>query len=378
MALTNELDLVTQFELQINMQIAIPYMQIRGGSSKGVFFNAKDLPSNEEKREKVILAAMEGVGIGDPRQVDGLGGADSLTAKVGIVSPPTKQVADIDYLFMQVVIGERRLSTSQNCGNILAGVIPYAIESGIIKASHPTTTATIHMLNSGGLCEVTVQTPNGQLMIEGDAKVDGVLGTGAPIICNYLDIAGANCGALLPTGNVIDIIDGIEVSCMDNGMPVVNIRATDLGISGYESKAALDANEDLKKRLESIRLQIGPKMNLGDVSQKTVPKMSILSPARNGGLVNTRTFIPHVCHAAIGVLGAVSAATGCIIPGSVAEGIANVPTDLSALSVEHPSGQFSVSLEAKFQGKELVVGKSGTVRTARIISKGEVYIPRLA
>lgn len=357
------------------MQTSIPFMQIRGGSSKGVFFNAKDLPSNETARDQVILAAMEGVGVGDPRQVDGLGGADSLTAKVGIVSPTTRNDADIDYLFIQVVIGQGRLSTSQNCGNILAGVLPYAITNGIIKAKHPRTTATIHMLNSGGLCEVTVETPNGKLLVEGDAKVDGVLGTGAPIICNYLNIAGTNCGALLPTGNVIDIIDGIEVSCVDNGMPVVNLRAKDFGITGYESKAALDANEDLKKRLESIRLQIGPKMNLGDVSQKTVPKMSLLSPAQDGGLVNTRTFIPHVCHAAIGVLGAVSAATGCIIPGSVADGIATVPEDFSLLSVEHPSGQFSVSLEAEFKGKELKIGKSGTVRTARIISKGEVFIP---
>lgn len=357
------------------MQTAIPYMQIRGGSSKGVFFNAKDLPTNEAKRDQVILAAMEGVGIGDPRQVDGLGGADSLTAKVGIISPPTKKAAHLDYLFMQVVIGEGRLSTSQNCGNILSGVLPYAIESGLIKATHPTTTATIHMLNSGGLCEVTVQTPNRELAYRGDAKVDGVLGTGAPIICNYLDIAGANCGALLPTGKVIDIIDGIEVSCVDNGMPVVNIRATDLGISGYESKAELDADEDLKKDIESIRLQAGRLMNLGDVSQKTVPKMSLISPPKNGGLVNTRTFIPHVCHAAIGVLGAVSAATGCLIPGSVAEGIVDSSADFNTLAVEHPLGQFSVSLEAHFQGEELVIGKSGTVRTARIISKGEVYIP---
>ncbi len=378
MAVTNDVDLVTQPELEINMQIAIPYMQIRGGSSKGVFFNVKDLPTNEEKRDKVILAAMEGVGIGDPRQVDGLGGADSLTAKVGIISPPTKKAAHLDYLFMQVVIGEGRLSTSQNCGNILSGVLPYAIESGLITATHPTTTATIHMLNSGGLCEVTVQTPNGELAFTGDTKVDGVLGTGASITCNYLDIAGADCGALLPTGKVIDIIDGIEVSCVDNGMPVVNIRATDLGISGYEPKAELDADEDLKKDIESIRIQAGRLMNLGDVSQKTVPKMSLISPPKNGGLVNTRTFIPHVCHPAIGVLGAVSAATGCLIPGSVAEGIVNIPADFSTLSVEHPLGQFSVSLEAHFQGEELVISKSGTVRTARIISKGEVYIPHLS
>ncbi len=272
-------------------------------------------------------------------------------------------------------MGEGRLSISQNCGNILAGVLPYALETGLLKATHPTTTATIHMLNSGGLCEVTVQSPNGKIIYHGDAKVDGVPGTGAPIICNYLGIAGANTGALLPTGKVIDVIDGIEVSCVDNGMPVVNMSAADLGITGYESKAELDANEALKKRLESIRLQAGTMMNLGDVTKKTVPKMSLLSPPRNGGLVNTRTFIPHVCHAAIGVLGAVSAATGCIIPGSVAEGIAVVPADYTALSVEHPSGQFAVSLEVNFNDDQINIGKSGTVRTARMISKGEVFLP---
>lgn len=354
---------------------SIPFMQIRGGSSKGVFFNAKDLPADETKRNQLILAAMEGVGPGDPRQIDGLGGADSLTAKVAVVSPSKRDNADLDYLFLQVRIGKGQLSTSQNCGNILAGVLPYAIKTGMIAAQHPTTTAIVYMLNSGGLCEVTVQTPNGILNYKGDTKVDGVPGTGAPIICNYLDIAGANCGNLLPTGNTIDVVDGIEVTCVDNGMPIVNLRAADLGITGYETKAELDANEALKKRLERIRLQIGPKMNLGDVAEKTVPKMSLLSPAKNGGFINTRTFIPHVCHAAIGVLGAVSAATGCIIPNSVAEGMVKIPNNLSALSIEHPSGEFTVSLEVNFQDNKISIGKSGTVRTARIISKGKVFIP---
>jgi len=358
------------------MSVKIPFMQIRGGSSKGVFFNAADLPKEETERDKVILGAMEGVGPGDLRQIDGLGGADSLTAKVGIVSPSNRKDADIDYLFLQVVMGKGILSTSQNCGNILAGVLPYAIECGLIEAEEGKTTATIHMLNSGGLCEVTVLTPNKDIQVAGDATVDGVPGRGAPIICNYLDIAGANCGALLPTGNVIDVVDGIELTCVDNGMPVVNIRAKDLGLTGYESKSELDANESLKAKLESIRQQIGPKMNLGDVSNKTVPKMSIISPPQSGGLVNTRTFIPHVCHAAIGVLGAVSAATGCLIKGSVADGIASVPKDYSSLKVEHPSGQFTVSLTADEKDGELKVSKSGTVRTARIISKGEVYIPK--
>lgn len=354
---------------------SIPFMQIRGGSSKGVFFDAKDLPSDETERDKIILAAMEGVGQGDPRQIDGLGGADSLTAKVAVISPSQRNDADLDYLFLQVVMGKGQLSTSQNCGNILAGVLPFAIEKGMLEVQTSTTTVTVHMVNSGSLCEVTVQTPEGILNYKGETKVDGVPGTGAPIICNYLDIAGKNCGALLPTENTIDVVDGIEITCVDNGMPVVLLRAEDFGISGYETKVELNANEDLKKRLESIRLQVGSMMNLGEVANKTVPKMCLISPAKNGGFVNTRTFIPHVCHAAIGVLGAVSTATGCLIPNSIAKGITKATNDLKALSIEHPSGEFTVSLEVDFQGDEIIIGKSGTLRTARIISKGEVFIP---
>jgi 4-oxalomesaconate tautomerase len=232
------------------------------------------------------------------------------------------------------------------------------------------------MVNSGGLCEVTVQTPNRQVAYAGDATVDGVPGTAAPIICNYLDVAGSATGALLPTGNVVDVIGGVEVTAVDNGMPVVVLRAADLGITGYESKAELDGNDELKARLEAIRLEIGPQMNLGDVTHKTVPKMCLVSPPTNGGFVNTRTFIPHVCHAAIGVLGAVSAATACLLPGSAADGIAHRPEDgRTLLSIEHPSGQFSVDLDVVIDGDTCEVRKSGTLRTARLISRGELYIP---
>jgi len=358
------------------MQQSIPYAQLRGGSSKGVYLNAKDLPKEEKERNKVILAIMEGVGQGDPRQIDGLGGADSLTAKVAVVSPSEREGADLNYLFIQVVIGKGQLATVQNCGNILAGVLPFAVETGMFSAQEGHTTAVIRMMNSDSLCEVSIETPNGQVNYKGETKVDGVLGTAAPIICNYLEVAGKNCGSLLPTGNVIDIVDGIEVTCVDNGMPVVVLRATDLGISGYETKAELDADEDLKKDLESIRLQVGPKMNLGDVTNKTVPKMCLISPPKNGGVVNTRTFIPHVCHAAIGVLGAVSAATGAIYPGSVGEGITQKPANLnSPMSIEHPSGEFTVNLTVEEHNSQMSFKKSGVIRTARLISMGRVFIP---
>jgi 4-oxalomesaconate tautomerase len=287
-----------------------------------------------------------------------------------------REDADLDYLFLQVVIGGGYVSAVQNCGNILAGVLPFAIESGLWEAQEGETTATIHMVNSGGLCEVKIQTPNRRVAYAGDAKVDGVPGTAAPIICNYLDVAGSATGALLPTGNVVDVIDGVAVPAVDNGMPVVVLRAADLGITGYESKAELDANDKLKARLEIIRLAIGPKMNLGDVSGKTVPKMCLVAPPKNGGFVSARTFIPHVCHAAIGVLGAVSAATACLLPGSVASGIAHPPVDGSALlSIEHPSGEFSVDLDVVMDGGACEIRKSGVLRTARLISKGELYIP---
>lgn len=358
------------------MQRAIPYMQLRGGSSKGVYFKADDLPADEALRDRVVIAALEGVGMGDPRQIDGLGGGDSLTSKVAVVSLSDRQDADLDYLFLQVVIGGGRVSTVQNCGNILAGVLPFAIESGLWAAQEGETRATIHMINSGGLCEVTVQTPGRRVAYAGEATVDGVPGTAAPILCNYLDVAGSATGALLPTGNVVDVIEGVEVTAVDNGMPVVVLRAADLGVTGYESKVELDTNDELKVRLEAIRLQIGSKMNLGNVSDKTVPKMCLVSPPAQGGFVNTRTFIPHICHAAIGVLGAVSAATACLLPGSVAEGIARPPEDRrTILSIEHPSGEFSVDLDVVMEGDTFVVRKSGVLRTARLISRGEVYIP---
>lgn len=358
------------------MQTAIPYMLIRGGSSKGVFLHKKDLPNDPELLEKMLIAIMEGVGVGDPRQIDGLGGGDSLTAKIAIVNPSEAEEADLDYLFVQVMIGKGKVTTSQNCGNILAGVPIFGIVSGMIKANNGMTTTRVNMLNKGGLCEVSLETPNRVINYEGNTKVDGVPKTGSPILCNYLGLAGSNCGALLPTGNPTDIVNDKAITCIDNGMPVVLLRAKDFGITAYETKDELDANEALKSEIEAIRLKAGELMNLGDVAQKTIPKMCLISPAQNGGLVNTRTFIPHVCHAAIGVIAAVSTATGCIIEGSIAKGIANVPTNIHLpMRLEHPLGQFTVQLTTEQKDNRLHFTKSGVIRTARLISKGEVFIP---
>ncbi len=353
------------------MQTAIPCFLMRGGSSKGLYFDARALPADTAARDRVLVAAMGS----DDRQIDGAGGAHPLTSKVAIVSRSESDDADVDYLFAQVVVGEARVDTTPNCGNMLAAVGPFAIESGMVPAADGETRVRVRMVNTGNLCELIVQTPGGRVEYSGDARIDGVPGTAAPIVCNYLDVAGSVAGSLLPTGNTIDVVDGIEVTCIDNGMPVVVLRAADLGITGYESREDLDANEELKSRLESIRLQIGPKMNLGDVTKKVVPKMSLISAPREGGHVNTRTFIPHDCHAAIGVLGAVSVATACIFPGTVAEGIAIVPAGVSkAMSVEHPSGEFSVTLEVGGTADRPEVLKAGLLRTARLIMRGEVFV----
>ena len=345
---------------------------MRGGSSKGLYFEARNLPEAPSERDRILVAAMGG----DERQIDGVGGAHPLTSKVAIVSPSAASDVDVDYLFAQVVVGEGRVDTTPNCGNMLAAVGPFALETGMVAATGEETTIRVRMLNSGNLCELLIQTPGGQVSYEGDAQIDGVPGTAAPIICNYLDVAGSVCGSLLPTGNAVDVVDGVEVTAIDNGMPVVVMRAEDLGITGYESREELDANDALKRRIESIRLKIGPGMNLGDVGAKVVPKLSLISAPRAGGHVNTRTFIPHNCHAAIGVLGAVSVATACILPGSVAEGIAIVPPGRTKqMSVEHPSGEFSVSLEVGGTERAPEVVKAGLLRTARLIMRGEVLVP---
>jgi 4-oxalomesaconate tautomerase len=355
------------------MQTPIPYMQFRGGSSKGVYFLATDLPEDESLRDLVLLSIMGG---GDARQIDGLGGAHPLTSKIGILSPSVRDDTDVDYLFVQAVVGENRVDTTPNCGNILAGIGPFAIETGLVKPTDGVTMVRVYMENSGNRCELQIRTLNGNVEYQGDACIDGVPGTAAPIICNYMDLEGSACGDLLPTGNVIDIINGIEVTCIDNGMPVVVLRASDFHISGYESADELNANTTLKEKLESIRLQLGPMMNLGDVKDKVVPKMCFIAPPKDQGHVCTRTFIPHVCHTAVGVLGAVSVATACIMPGSVATNIAVIPEGRQKnLSVEHPSGEFSVSLELGGTETSPQVLKAGLLRTARLLSKGVAYIP---
>ncbi len=348
---------------------------MRGGTSKGLFFLSEHLPENTEVRDQVLMAAM---GSPDQRQIDGVGGAHPLTSKIAIVQSSTHPDADVDYLFLQVAVDQPLVSDSQNCGNMLAGVGPFAIEQGLVTASGDETFVRIHMVNSDSIAVARVLTPGGKVNYSGDARIDGVPGTAAPIFIEFLDIAGSSCGQLLPTGNLIDTVDGIEVSCIDNGMPVVLIRAKDLGKTGYEIPAELENDDALKQRLENIRLQLGKAMNLGDVSEKTVPKMSLIAEPQNNGAICTRTFIPHRVHEAIGVLGAASVATACILPGTVADSLANTDTDSSTqvLDVEHPTGFFSVEIGTESGNGLPRINRVALLRTARLLMRGEVLIPQ--
>ena len=344
---------------------------MRGGTSHGPFFRASDLPSDIAIRDRVLLAAL---GSPDARQIDGIGGADPLTSKVGIVSPGTNGV-DLEFLFAQVSLKEPLVDTTPNCGNMLAAVVPFAIESGMLAARGATTTLRVLTRNTGTLCDIEVQTPAGRVEYAGNARIDGVPGTAAPVNINFLDTAGSVCGALFPTGNLVDRFDGVEVTCIDNGMPVVVMLASDLGVTGSETRDELNANAALKKRIESIRLQAGPAMKLGEVAKKVVPKMCLVSRPAAGGHINTRTFIPHDCHSAVGVLGAVTVATAAVTPGTVAQRVAVVPSGArKAFSVEHPSGEFTVVLEMNPQQPN-EVARASLLRTARLLMRGEVLIP---
>ena len=353
----------------------IPATLMRGGTSRGLYFNTRDLPADRAARDRVLLAAM---GSPDVRQIDGVGGAHPLTSKVAVIGPATRPDADVDYLFLQVSVDKAEVSDSQNCGNILAGVGPWAIENGLVKPAGATTPVRINMVNTASMAVAHVPTPNGAVEYEGEIRIDGVPGTAAGISIDFLDVAGSSCGALFPTGNVADRVDGIEVTCIDNGMPVVILAAADFGLSGDESPEALEANAALRQRVERIRLELGPRMNLGDVAKKTVPKMSLVSPARRGGRLSTRTFIPHRVHEAIGVLGAVSVATACVVPGTVAERVAGRAAGAGRLEIEHPTGFFTVEMDVTGSGGNLRVNRSALLRTARKLMCGEVYVPAAA
>lgn len=343
-------------------------MLMRGGTSKGAYFLASDLPSDPGERDDLLLRIM---GSPDARQIDGIGGAHPLTSKVAVVSPSTTPGVDVDYLFLQVFVDEALVSDQQNCGNILAGVGPFSVERGLVPVQGATTAVRLIMTNTNGRATSTVLTPNGRVEYAGDVAIAGVPGSAASVVIDFESADGGG-SELLPTGNVVDTIDGIEVSCVDNGMPVVVMRASDLGISGYESPEELEANTALRERLERIRMEAGERMGFGDVREKSVPKMSMLAPAVNGGAIATRTFIPHRCHTSIGVLGAASVAVACAIEGTPANSLISADHAGPRYRVEHPTGHLDVEIELE-GGEQPRVRRTGVVRTARKLFDGRVF-----
>jgi 4-oxalomesaconate tautomerase len=353
------------------MQRGIRCMQMRGGTSKGAYFLAEDLPATPGERDDLLLRIM---GSPDVRQIDGIGGAHPLTSKVAIVERSSSSESDVDFLFAQISISEPMVDTTPNCGNILAGVGPFAIERGLIQVTIPETRVRVRTLNTGTLAELIVSTPDGTVSYEGDEAVDGVPGTSAPIPINFLDTAGSVCGALLPTGRPVDRIGDVDVTCIDNGMPVVLLRAQDFGFSGMESCPEIEANLEALGRIEAVRLEAGKLMGLGDVTTAVVPKMCLVSAPRAGGSINTRTLIPRKCHTSVGVFGAVSVATACVLPGTVAHPLASLPSgNVKIIGVEHPTGVFDVRLEVAGSSDSPTVERSGLVRTARALFDGVVF-----
>lgn len=355
------------------MQTAIPCTIMRGGTSRGPFFLANDLPLEWDACEKVLLAA---IGSADSQHINGIGGGTSLTSKVAIVSVSKHPEADIDYLFAQVSVDEMIVDTSPSCGNMMAGTAPFAIENGLVSVTIPETTVKVRNVNTDSIVEVVVQTPRGAVEYEGRAAIDGVNGTSAPIVMNFLDVAGTKTGKLLPTGNARDTFDDVEVSCVDAGTPMVLIPAASLGKTGWETKAELDADAQLIERIESIRLQASLKMGLGDARGKVLPKVGLLSKPQHGGTITSRYFVPDNCHAAHAVTGAICVSTAAMLEGSITDEIVERSSDETPkIVIEHPSGTIDILLSYEGSGADMKVSKAGLLRTARKIFRGELYVP---
>lgn len=341
-------------------------MIMRGGTSKGAFFVESDLPSRDEERDQLLMQIM---GTPDPRQIDGMGGAHPLTSKVAIASSTDDPDTDVEYLFLQLGVEEPVVTDRQTCGNLLAAVGPFALERGLIYVPNGEASVRIRLRNTGGVAVARFKVRDGAPVYEGRTSISGVPGTAGEISIDFLDVAGGTTGALLPTGNTVDEIDGVAVTLIDNGMPVAVMRADELGVSGAESCQELESNSDLRARLETIRLEAGRLMNLGDVSETTVPKLTMVAPPLRGGTLSTRTFIPHRCHDAIGVLGAVSVATACLLPDTPANRMADLAEANGIVTLEHPTGTFDAWVE--LDGQEVV--RAGIIRTARKLMDGLVY-----
>ena len=348
-------------------------MMLRGGTSRGLYFEPEDLPADPAERDDLLLRLM---GTPDPRQIDGLGGATSLTSKVAVISRSEHPSADIDYLFLQLGVDEPTVSVQQNCGNILAGVGPFAVERGLVPATTPETSVRIRMVNSDSVAIATFPTPGGHPEYRGGTAIAGVPGTAAPVVLAFTDTAGSATGSLLPTGRVRDTVDGVEVTCVDNGMPVVLALAESFGLTGHESHALLAADQPLLARIDEFRRKAGQLMGLGDPGGTSVPKTVLLAPPRDGGGLSTRSFIPVQPHTSVGVLAAISVVTGVLLPGAVGHELTTGwPRDRSWVDVEHPTGHLLVDVVVDGESDPPRVIRSGVVRTARKLFDG-IAFPR--
>ncbi|MCU1566444.1 MAG: hypothetical protein JWQ56_1381 [Pseudarthrobacter sp.] len=348
----------------------IPCLYLRGGTSKGAFFLASDLPADTEERDNLLLRIM---GTPDPRQVDGLGGAHPLTSKVAVISPSPDDGADVDYLFLQLGVDTAFVTDRQNCGNILAGVGPFAVERGLVQGGEEETEVRIRMVNTDSIATARFATPSGVVDYDGDLEIDGVPGTAGSIQLNFEGTAGSSTGALFPSGNVLDHVAGVDVTCVDNGMPTVLIRAADVGVAGTEPPEVLEANEELADRIAGLRLDAAKVMGMGDVTEATVPKLVLLAAPRNGGAIATRSFIPVRVHTSIGVLGALTVGAGVLAEGTVGHGLAVLPPPGTPLRLEHPTGHFDVDVGVERATDGFTVIRSAALRTARKIFDGRVF-----
>ncbi len=355
-------------------QTPIPYLFLRGGSSRGPYFNRADLPEDRETLSEVLMAV---VGAGHPYNIDGLGGGTAVTTKVAMLSRSQEPDVDVDYFFAQVAVAERRVDYKPTCGNILVGVGPAALEMGLVAPRGEVTPVRIRAVNTGALVEALVQTPGGRVRYDGDVAIDGVPGTAAPVGVNFLDVVGTSCGALLPTGKLRDVIDGIEVTCMDVAMPMMIARAADFGLTGYETPEELDANRDFYARMEPMRVEAGRRMGLGDVSASVTPKVGLLARPRDGGTVSARYFMPRNCHPTMAVTGSQCIASCTLTPGgTVADGLAVPAKGSPALVlIEHPAGKIDVTVTYDSGPDGFQLRSAGLVRTARLIARGEVMVP---
>ena len=353
-------------------QTAIPYLFMRGGTSRGPYFDRAALPADESTLSEVLIHA---IGAGHRYNIDGIGGGTAVTTKVAMLSRSDDPDADVDYFFAQVAVEERAVDYRPTCGNILVGVGPAALEMGLVEPQGAETQVRIRAVNTGARVESIVQTPHGYPLYEGDAEIAGVPGTAAPVTLEFSDVAGAATGRMLPTGHARETVNGLDVTCLDVAMPVVLARAADFGLTGTEDAADLDANRAFYDRMEPIRREAGERMGMGDVSGSVVPKFAILAPPRDGGAVTARYFMPKACHPGMAVTGAQCIATACVLPGTVAEGIARPPAGSSAtVTVEHPTGRIDVLLDYTAE-PNFAVRSAGLVRTARLLARGEVYVP---